>query len=293
MRGRGRFRRRFAPSRTRVAASPGLVAAARAAYRRNSLAAPVARRATVRGRVALVTAQQVGQGRIEAAEVEEPQRPAAGEASLGSGGDRTTVEVPVRDVASEVADDVMRIRHDAGVDPPLVDEITLVVSDDAVPSAVLGPSLEELVGPRADADEPEVERPRQRSESRASGWRPSSGTGIEPMRREHDAVLPRQLIEVVDRGEHLDVRIEVRHRRLAPRRRAGGGAGTASPRSPTQYVVHRTPCGGLGRVDRRSSRRGPRTARETWPRRRSPARSSGRWDGGHGRKRPGRRARGR
>ena len=170
-------------------------------------------RALVEVDAVLMLGQRVGPVRAVAAEVQEAH---------GLAGDRRVasvtvdlqgacVEVPVGDVVRRIAQQV-GLGPDAGheVDPLLVDEAARRRVDDAVGLQALRPPVEQLVGgPRAaEADEAEVvgARDEDRLLRRVAtvAW-----DRREVVRREDDAVLDRELADLVQRRDDPDVGVEV------------------------------------------------------------------------------------
>ena len=161
--------------------------------------------------VAHVLAENVWAPRIEAREVEKPQRRPVYFEPRSIPPRAPLVEVPVRDIQRGVAQDVGCVVGRGEIDHALVDMQSFLDRHDAVASQVRVPPVEEGPRLRSDRDEAQVEDSGfcYVLLSRTSTVRGDRGKAV---RREDDAVLARERGDVVKRREHLDVRIEVENR---------------------------------------------------------------------------------
>ena len=175
------------------------------------------RRAVTELDAVLVLAEQVRLGGVEAAEVKEAQRPAVDGPAVVSALDLARGEVPVGDVVAGVAQD-MKARHEARgeVHPALVDEEAALRRDDAVGGQPLAPPVQQLVGVRArrQADEAEVVGARDEDVGLA-GLQPVARHRRGEVRRDDEAMLVQQRLELAEAAVDLDVGVEVGERRRA------------------------------------------------------------------------------
>ncbi len=168
------------------------------------------------GRVG-VGAQQMRAVRVVAAEVEEAQRPALDRVALRGRPEVADGQVPPGDVDRGVDQDVVVevARHEGN--PALVDELAALRIDDAVAGKPPGPPVEKGRRARADSDEAEVEDARVEQDALDVGEPAIERQWVLEVRRQHDVVGRGELGDVVQRGEDLDVRVEVGHRVRAVR----------------------------------------------------------------------------
>ena len=169
------------------------------------------------GRGPRVRAQQVRAGGVVAAEVEEAQGPALDRVAVRRRLQVAHGQVPPRDVDGRVDQDVVVevARHE--IDPALVDELAALGVDDAVAGQPPAPPVEEGRGHGPDGHESEVEYARVEQDALHVGERPVQRERVLEMGGEHDAVLSRERVDVVQGRVDPYVGIEVRHRLHAPR----------------------------------------------------------------------------
>ena len=97
--------------------------------------------------LALVLAEQPGPPRIEAAEVEEPERNAVDEIAAAIAEHLATVQVPVRYVVARVLENVMVEERRHEVDPPLIGEHHPLDVDQSLAPRRLPPPVEKRAVP--------------------------------------------------------------------------------------------------------------------------------------------------
>jgi hypothetical protein len=129
----------------------------------------------------------------------------------------TAVQVPVGDVVLRVAHDrTIGYEPRREIEPALVDEEALQRIDSAVVQEALAPPPQQRVRllARAERDVTEVVDTREQDVDLARALA-VIGERHRVVRREHDRVRARQLVEVLERAEDPDVRVEVRDRPVA------------------------------------------------------------------------------
>jgi hypothetical protein len=146
--------------------------------------------------------------RVVPGEVEEPKRLAADLVAVAGPRHVAFVQVPVGDVERVRAQHVVSIEGRYEVEQPLVDEHPVLEVDQAVAPKPLAPPLEKRPRVGADTDEAEVEDPCVGDVVRR-GLPAVLGQRVQRVRGQHDAVLRGQRLELVERREDLDVRVEV------------------------------------------------------------------------------------
>ncbi len=152
----------------------------------------------------------------ESAEVKKPQRHAVDAIVAVAVLHVTVRQIPVRDVASRIAQHEVReiARHQ--IDPALIDEVAVLDGVEALAPQPLRPPIEKRRALETDADEAEVVRAGDQ-EIALRRHEAVARQRFHRVRIDQDAVRVRELAEIEERREDLDVGIEIQNRLVEAR----------------------------------------------------------------------------